>query len=236
MLFILKSKRGGNLAINVKTGTKLKMALDVPVGQEPDFSLLCTFNKALDESAFLVSIPMKGGKPLEIDDNQKLLMRYEEGSETMILAGYVDDVVKEGIRRYWKIRRVTEQRQFFQRSDERVKVTMRIEYMQSTWPANVDGEIVKEDAMSLDISGGGLAMYLNRRFQVGEICEIDLPNFGTSEEGRGLKGIISTACWNREAPKGSIYRNICGLQFKLSDEEKKHLNEYIDFMKKKYRL
>ena len=86
------------------------MAFDVPMGQEPDFSFVCTFAKALDESAFLISIPMQDGKPLPLDENRKLLIRYGKGENAMILAGYADDIVKEGLRRYWKIRRVTEQR------------------------------------------------------------------------------------------------------------------------------
>ena len=97
-------------ALEIRSGTKLTMAFDVPMGQEPDFSFVCTFAKALDESAFLISIPMQDGKPLPLDENRKLLIRYGKGENAMILAGYADDIVKEGLRRYWKIRRVTEQR------------------------------------------------------------------------------------------------------------------------------
>ena len=98
-------------ALQIKHGTKMRLAFDAPLSQEPQFHMICTFNKALDESAFLVSIPMVGGKPLSLDENQKLLFKYGEGEETCILAGYADDEVKEGIRHYWKIRRVAEQRQ-----------------------------------------------------------------------------------------------------------------------------
>ena len=40
------------------------MAFDSQVGEEPKFDLVCTFAKALDESAFLISIPMKDAKKL----------------------------------------------------------------------------------------------------------------------------------------------------------------------------
>jgi len=223
-------------SLKIKNGTKLRMALDVPVGQEPQFTFICTFNKSLDESAFLISAPMKGGKPLEVDETQKYLIRSGDGADAMVIAGYVDDIVKEGIRKYWKIRRVTEQRQFVQRQDERVKVALRVEYMQDTWMPNDDGVIEKEDAMSLDISAGGLALYLNRRFEVGEIIIVDLPNIGVSKEGKGMKEIPAVICWNREAPKGSVYRNICGIQFHFSEDEKQVVREYTDFIKKKYRL
>ena len=131
-------------ALNVRHGSKMRLAFDAPLGQEPKFNMICTFNKALDESAFLVSIPMVGGKALPLDEKQKFLFQYEEGEETRIVAGYVDDEIREGIRHYWKIRRVSEQRQLIRRADVRMKVTLPIEYMQDTWPLNANGEITRK--------------------------------------------------------------------------------------------
>lgn len=223
--------------LKIKNGTKLQIAFDAPIGEQPKFNMLCTFYKSLDESAFLISIPMVNGKPLPMDESQKLLIRYGSGSAAQIMAGYVDDEVKDGIRRYWKIRRVAEQRQFFQRSDERLKVTLRVEYKQETWSVNDDGVIPKEDGMSLDISAGGAAIYLNRRFDVGEICELSLPRIGTTDKGRAIEDIVGTVCWMREAPKGSLYRNLCGLQFRFADPaEKQRLQIYLENVKEKYRL
>ena len=58
-------------ALQIKHGTKMRLAFDAPLSQEPQFHMVCTFNKALDESAFLVSIPMVGGKSLPLDENQR---------------------------------------------------------------------------------------------------------------------------------------------------------------------
>ncbi len=223
--------------LSIRTGSKLNMAYDVPAGQEPQFGMICTFAKSLDESCFLVSIPMKDGKPLELDESQKLLIRYGSGENAMILAGYVDDVVKDGIRRYWKVRRVAEQRQFFKRSDERVKITLKCQYYQDTWAVDDNGEIPRQEGMTLDISAGGTAMYLNRIFQVGEICNFVLPKLGVAKEAGEVDELVGVVCWNREAPKGSLYRNITGLQFRIGDTaEKQKLQDYISFVKKKYRL
>ncbi|MGN1196199.1 MAG: PilZ domain-containing protein [Acetatifactor sp.] len=224
-------------ALTIRSGTKLRIAFDVPMGKEPEFNMVCTFSKALDESAFLISIPMKDGKVMTINERQKLLICYGQGDNSTILAGYADDVVKEGIRRYWKIRRVSEQRQFLKRADERLKVAIPVQYMQDTWMPDEDGEIEKAKGMSLDISAGGMAAYLNHRFEVGEICEMSLPNIGTAKEGHGIDGIISVVCWMREAPKGSMYRNICGFQFRFGDgAERKQLQNYVAYVKKKYKL
>ncbi|MDY2627809.1 MAG: PilZ domain-containing protein [Lachnospiraceae bacterium] len=225
-------------ALTIKNGTKLRLALDAPIGKEPDFNMVCTFARALDESAFLISIPMKDGKAITIDENQKLLIRYgDQGGNAMIVTGYVDDVVREGIRRYFKIRRVSEQRQFFQRTDERLKVAIPIRYRQDTWASNEDGIIEKDEGMSLDISAGGMAAHLNHRFEVGEICQITVPDIGTAKDGRGIEDIVSVVCWMREAPKGSLYRNICGFQFRFSDGmDRKRVQSYVANIKKKYKL
>ena len=223
-------------ALKIKTGTKLRMAYDAELGKEPNFNMVCTFNKSLNESAFLISIPVVNGKALEVDETQKLLIQYGSGNDAMIFAGFVDDIVKEGVRRYWKIRRVSEQRQFFQRADERVKVTLRVEYSQDTWALDENGEIPKEDGMSLDVSAGGAAIFMNRRFDVGEIVELNLPRIGTSERGQALTE-IGNVCWVREAPKGSMYRLLCGLQFRFGDpSEKEQLQGYLANVKEKYKL
>ena len=223
--------------LKIKSGSKIKLALDVPVGEQPNFNMICTFHKNLDESAFLVSIPMVNGKALVVDDSQKLLLQYGEGNDAMLVAGFVDDIVREGIRRYWKIRRVSEQRQFFQRRDERIKVALRLQYKQETWELNPDGQIDREDGMSLDISAGGAAVYMNRHMDVGEMVEVSFPRIGVSEKGRAIDDIVSVVCWEREAPKGSLYRHICGVQFKFGDDsEKKRLVDYIDNVKVRYKL
>ena len=81
-------------SLQAKHGAKMQLAYDVPPGQEPQFKMICTFIKALDESAFLVSIPMVDGKLLVPEETQKLLFRYGEGDGQSLVAGYVDDVVK----------------------------------------------------------------------------------------------------------------------------------------------
>lgn len=220
----------------IPAGTKLHIAFDVPLGSTPDFNMICTFAKALDESAFLISIPMVGGKPLVLDENQKFLIRYLQGTEPLLLAAFPDDIVKEGIRRYWKMRKVTETRQFFQRRDERIKVALRAEYLQPSWAPNAEGVISPENAITLDISAGGVALFMNQRFDVGEILEISLPRVGIDPEGAPIESIIGVTCWNREAPKGSVFRFVSGFQFRTDELEKERITNYVGYIKKKYKL
>ena len=224
-------------ALRIRAGTKLRMALDVPIGQEPAFNLVCTFVKALDTASFLISIPMRDGQALPLDENQKLLICFGSGADMQIVAGYADDIVKDGIRRCWKIRRVSEQRQFFRRVDERLRATIPIKFTQPTWKPNADGIIVPEDGMTLDISAGGLACYLNRGMNVGEVCEMTLPTIGAAREGHEIAGAVAVICWTREAPKGSPFRRVAGVQFRFADnEERQQMQDYVLNIKKRYKL
>ena len=112
----------------ITPGTKLQVAFDVPMGQKTDYNMLATYKEDLDEAYFLMSAPMLAGKPLLMDENQKLLLQYKVGEETFVLAGYPEAVEKKGIRTYWKMRKVAEQRTFVKRRDERFKVAMRLTY------------------------------------------------------------------------------------------------------------
>ena len=223
--------------MNIKPGTKMRAALDVPANQEPKFNMMCTFNKALDESAFLVSIPMVDSKAYIPDENQKILFRYGEGENSQIAAGYVDDVVKEGIRRYWKVRRVAENRQFVKRVDVRMKVELPITYMQDTWALNAQGEIDKEKGETADISNNGLAVYMNRWFNVGESCRFTLPRIGTALDGQESQDVVGVVCWTRELPKGGSYRFVTGIQLRFADlQERGQMQNYVSYVKKRYKL
>ena len=224
-------------SLQISRGTKMQIAFDKPVSQEAKFDMMVTFNKSLDESAFLVSVPMRDGKALVPDESQKFLFRYGEGEECNIVAGYVDDIVKEGIHRYWKVRRVTEYRQFVQRVDVRMKVELPVEYMQDTWALNVDGQIDKEKGQTMDISNNGLAVYSNHWFEVGETCIFTLPRLGTAEDGQPETEVVGMICWIREVPKGGSFRFVAGVQLRFSDtEERRQMQDYVAYVKKRYKL
>lgn len=224
-------------SLQAKHGAKMQLAYDVPPGQEPQFNMICTFNKALDESAFLVSIPMVDGKLLIPEETQKLLFRYGEGDAQSLVAGYVDDVVKEGIRRYWKVRRVTEQRQFVQRRDIRLKIQIPVTYMQDTWELNSEGQIEKETGETMDISNNGMAVCMNRWFQVGESCIFTLPRLGNAGEGQEARDAVGVICWMRELPKGGPFRFAAGIQLRFSStEESREMQDYVAYVKQRYKL
>lgn len=218
--------------LQIKPGTKLQMAFDVPMGQKTDFNMMATFKKAIDDAYFLVSVPMLAGKPLLLDENQKFLMQYSVGDNTFMIAGYPEAVEKVGIRTFWKMRQVAEQRTFFKRRDERFEVSMRLEYQRD----NVDNPET-EDAMTIDISAGGVAIYLNDYPDVGEALQVQMPTIRLQGERHELPVQLGIVCWVRQAPKGSLYRNVCGLQFRYADDiERETVKEYMEYVRAKYKM
>lgn len=218
--------------LQIKPGTKLQMAFDVPMGQKTDFNMMATFKETIDDAYFLVSVPMLAGKPLLLDENQKFLMQYSVGDNTFMIAGYPEAVEKVGIRTFWKMRQVAEQRTFFKRRDERFKVSMHLEYQRD----NVDNPEI-EDAMTIDVSAGGVAIYLNDYPDVGEALQVQMPTIRLQGERHELPVQLGIVCWVRQAPKGSLYRNVCGLQFRYADDiERETVKEYMECVRAKYKM
>ncbi len=220
----------------ITPGTRMQLCFAPPVGQAPEFDLSSSYFKTIDDACFLASVPLKGGKPVPVSETQKLLVRYSIGAENMVISAYCDDVVKQGIRTYWKLRRVSEQRHFFQRKDERYKVTLRAEYSHPSWTP-IDGKVDREEAVTLDISAGGAALFMNNRFDVGDVCHLFLPRVSSDDEGQAINDIVAAICWYRDAPIGSPCRFIGGVQFRfVSDEERDEIRSYVENIKKVYKL
>ena len=145
--------------------------------------------------------------------------------------------MKEGIRRFWKVRRMEEQRKVIRRVDVRLKVELPVLYMQDSWPLNARQEITKEHGETMDISNNGLAVCMNRHLEVGENAIFTLPRIGTAEGGQSELEVAGVICWVRELPKGDAFRLVSGIQLRFGgDEERTRMQEYVAYVKKRYRL
>lgn len=206
----------------IQSGTKLEIQLGEDT--QGEFKLRSSFEKQVNESTFLISVPMKDGKKIQPDFMQKLTIRYESGDQSYVAEGYVDDVVKQGIRTFWKIRKSSEIREFFQRSDERYSVQTPVECVKTIWKADDSPESESIPGLTKDISVGGIAVYENGIFEVGEIMEVIFP-------GKGRRAPVSQdaeVCWLRDTEKGNPYRHIMGLRFVYTDDaQRKKVQKYI---------
>ena len=118
-----------------------------------------------------------------------------------------------------------------------MKVALPVKYMQDTWALTSDGEIDQHLGETMDISNGGLAIYMNRWFDVGETCIFTLPRIGTAAAGVPEHEVAGVICWMREVPKGGSFRYVAGIQLRFADpEEKAAMQNYVAYVKKRYRL
>lgn len=218
--------------LHIKPGSKMRVAFDAPVGSKTEFNMLATFKRAIDEACFFVSAPMLDGHALTLDENQKFLLQYGEGENTFVIAAYPECVEKVGIRTFWKMRKVAEQRVFTKRRDERFKVAMHVSYQRDTVFGNH-----KADATTIDVSAGGLALYVDDYLEVGEALRVSMLPIQLGSEMHELPAELGIVCWLRPAPKGSLYRNVCGLQFRYADElEREQMKEFVGFVREKYKI
>lgn len=102
---------------------------------------------------------------------------------------------------------------------------------------NSRGEIDKESGETIDISNNGLAVYMNRWFEVGESCIFTLPRLGSASEGMPETEVVGVICWMREMPKGGSFRFVTGVQLRFADtDERVKMQEYVAYVKKRYKL
>ena len=118
-----------------------------------------------------------------------------------------------------------------------MKVELPVQYMQDTWALNAEGEIDKETGETMDISNNGLAVYMNRWFEVGENCIFTLPRLGTASNGVKELEVVGVICWMREMPKGGPFRFVTGVQLRFANtDERKDMQEYVAYVKDRYKL
>lgn len=217
--------------LKMKKGEKIKFAF-YKENEKLQFSHISTFYKTIDDTAILISAPYKDNKILEIDDNQKILFIYNMNGEELIFSGFCDDVIKEGIRIFWKIRIVDDGRKYYQRLDERYRIFLPIKYTNPLIKVDEFDEYEKREGETFDISAGGIALKTNDLFKVGEKVTIDLPDVANIE---GIKEILTNVCWQRDL-QNDYYKKIVGLQFNIDKQEKDKILVYIANLKKRFKL
>ena len=66
---------------------------------------------------------------------------------------------------------------------------------------------------------------------------LNLPRIGTEPEGAAISELVCAVCWSREAPKGSSFRFLCGVQFRMgSDAQREQVQNYMLYVKKTFKL
>lgn len=205
----------------LKAGIKLDVTYIDASGKR--ITLKSAFEKNVDSVCILITRPLMMGKPAEIDSATRLTLSGGQGL-IVNMEGYVDATMKIGPRSYWKFHKVTQTEHSDQRLHERYKAELPVEVQKTYWNADQTSSIEAFPGLTLDISTGGVAIYLNAAAAGGEILELVLPKQKRLRE-LSLRGEV---CWMREAEKASAYRYILGVRFILDDKnEQDRLTRYV---------
>lgn len=210
----------------VSPGTKLDIKLESML-HDSDFSLKSTYEKRVNDTYFLITSPIKNGAPYVIGDKDRLYIECTENDVKFSVEGYVEEYVRKGIRTYLSVHRATPWASFISRADPRVKLDAMIKVEKKRWLSEQDMEIELLDARTLDMSAGGVALYVNLKPQVGEFLDLIFPKIKSTKE-LAIRGEV---CWVRDSERGNPFRNIVGLRFFLNDKaEKERVHVMIDAM------
>lgn len=215
--------------VRIPVGSKLTLYYES--GGVETFEMKSTFEKSVSDVSFLISAPIRNNSYIDIDCFRQILVKYKLGDITQMIPVYPEERVTVGKRVFWRVRQVGAAREFIPRIDKRYSVFFPASYASVSWdPDNpLSGE--RLPAQTMDLSAGGVALFMASDPKVGEVMNVIFPQSGS------VKAVMQKAevCWIREAKKGSPYRNMSGLKFLFSTEqEKTDMIKYINMAIVKY--
>lgn len=208
--------------LKIPSGTKIDLQL-IKDNEKKVLALKSTFEKNVDDVSFLVSAPLHKGKYIIFEQFDKLTIKYHQGQTKRILSGYIEQYVQIGVRNYWQVHIVSEEREFVRRAHERIKASLRVSYNKYTME-NIMQKRDKMYALSRDISAGGVSLRINEYLQPEEIVEVTLPPLGNIKSFSQK----AEARWIMSTENNKAFSYIAGFRFIFKNsEEKESMKTYV---------
>ncbi|MDL2273824.1 flagellar brake protein [Oscillospiraceae bacterium OttesenSCG-928-G22] len=194
--------------VEIKPGTHLRMKLDSTLEVQPNFELSSTFEVADGDLEFSIGAPMHRGAYYPINVGELVYFSYYDDLARYDFQGVILERYRDGELAFLRARQTTEIIRTQRREDYRLDVSFRgtLEYEEFN---GVEYETKKIAYMTLDLSGGGAAVFLNTYFGLGKKVFLTLP---IGELGGPLR-LECEVRWMRQNVKGAIYKYIVGLKF-----------------------
>ena len=208
--------------LNIVSGTKLELQLLGKQGQKP-LGLKSSFEKAVGKNCLLISAPFYEGNYANFEHQDALNIQYWRGTSKRILFGYIEGSVQRGLRNYWRVKIISEEREFVFRAYERIKTGLRVSYT-GCMPENQAGEPHIMYALSYDISAGGISLRLHGYVEPEALLELNLPPLGT------IKGFTQKAevRWIMATENNKAFSYAAGMRFVFANaEERENMKAYI---------
>lgn len=208
--------------LKIASGTKIDLQLIRDKEKKP-LILKSTFEKNVDDVSFLISAPLHKGSYMVFEQFDKLSIKYHQGQTKRILFGYIEEYVQIGVRNYWQVHIVSEEREFVRRAHERIRASIRVSYTKYAAENNPKKQDIMY-ALSHDISAGGISLRINNCLEPEEILEVTLPPLGKIKS-------FSQKCevrWIMATDNNKAFSYASGFRFIFKNNaEKENMKAYV---------
>ncbi|GHU60527.1 flagellar protein [Clostridia bacterium] len=194
---------------NIKPGTKLVLGLYSQKNSDQSLELYSTFEADEDDGNFVVAAPFYMSAYYPVSIGELLFLSFSDDNAKYDLQGTVTGRFKMDGLAYLRVQRLTEIVRTQRREDFRLEVVFDLELERSL--EEDDGRLSTHSvrARTIDLSGGGSAMWCDEYIPEGEklLCGIPLEDRG------GLTFVDSEIRWSRRSDKDSVYKYFIGVKF-----------------------
>lgn len=202
----------------IKARTNFNIRLESKIN-DSSYVLKAEYYKRIDDEKFLITVPAQDGKPQTIQESDKLYMNYNIGGEINELEGYADGYVKKGSKIYLKVRKTMGETKFDQRVSIRIKVAIKAKWDK----LDKSGKNGDSSGTTMDISGGGVSMYMDTRLNSGEKVELHFPKIKGSKEFT-VKGEV---CWITSTKDSDKQKFLAGFRFLPENNQVQQIADYV---------
>ncbi len=213
----------------IKPGTKLTLGLYSRKNDDQSFSLSSTFECDEQNGEFLIAAPFYMNSLYPIQPGELLFVSFSDKDARYDMQGTVTDRFKEGDLAFVRVNRITEIVRTQRREDFRLEVVLDID-LERMLEKNERFFTHVVKARTIDLSGGGSALYCDEYIPEGEKIVAGLP---IGEKG-GLVYVNSEIRWIRRGEPEASYKYFVGLKFLFKQNtDKEKVVKYIFGLQRK---
>jgi len=210
----------------LKPGQRIKLRFNdrPPLGDESFLELSSSYESAVSEDSFLIAAPIYRSALFRLHNGESITVTYFDAAANYEVDIAVDDAVKQDGLDYYRVTMLTDIMRSQRREDFRLFVSIEgVAHL-----CDEHGEPLPHKAPltfeTLDLSGGGVAVWTNDEVGRGDYVMLTLP---VGENG-AVTNVLGSVCWVRISDSLSIYRRLVGVRFlHRSLPEKERVVRYI---------
>ncbi len=209
------------------TGVNLTITIERRKETDPNFLLRANYEEEDGNGFFLISAPFYHDFQFPVEFGEILDCMYLDAKATFSFSGEVVERVKKDNLNFLKLRQTKEVVRAQRRDDFRLPIVLHIKIDQVV-EENGTRSLSRQSCVTIDLSGGGVALRSNAKFVKGEVVAIHLP----IAEGGAFSTVPGEVSWIKKNDNINIpWKYAYGLVFIHKDKVSKE--KLVKFVFKK---